>query len=81
MKTLYQTRATAKGGRQGQVSTDEGNLTLQLAEGGFGLTVQLSAKLEGLARDAAQQLLETTHRVCPYSNAIRGNVPVTLVLE
>ncbi|GMA80950.1 hypothetical protein GCM10025855_04830 [Shewanella glacialipiscicola] len=31
MKTLYETRATARAGRQGQVSTDDGLLDVALA--------------------------------------------------
>ncbi len=49
-------------------------------QGGFGLTVKLEVSLPQMARDAAQALLDATDRVCPYSNAVRGNVPVELVL-
>jgi organic hydroperoxide reductase OsmC/OhrA len=30
--------------------------------------------------DAAQQLAEKAHQVCPYSNATRGNIDVKLVV-
>jgi len=53
------------------------------AEGmiGFGLVVTLTVSLPKVAdRDQAQQLVDTSHQVCPYSNAIRGNVDVTLAL-
>ncbi|MBN1094373.1 organic hydroperoxide resistance protein [Blastococcus sp. TML/M2B] len=46
--------------------------------GGFGLEITLSVELGGLDQDAAEQLVAAAHQVCPYSNATRGNVPVTL---
>ncbi len=46
--------------------------------GGFGLAVELDVHLPALAHDAAQALVEKAHEVCPYSNATRGNVEVTL---
>lgn len=46
--------------------------------GGFGLEITLSVELSGLEQSAAEQLVEAAHQVCPYSNATRGNVPVTL---
>ncbi len=50
------------------------------ATGGFGLAVALTVSLPGLERDAAQTLVETAHQVCPYSNATRGNIEVTLTV-
>ena len=46
--------------------------------GGFGLEVTLHVELGGIGQAAAEQLVEAAHQVCPYSNATRGNVPVTL---
>lgn len=138
MKTLYEAHATAIGGRNGQVRTDDGLLNLSLAipkalggaggaatnpeqlfacgyaacfesalqhvasqqkvklssstridstvgigsneAGGFQLAVKLAATIPDIPREQAQALLEKAHEVCPYSNAIRGNVPVELVL-
>ena len=48
------------------------------ASGGFGLAVALTVSLPGLERDAAETLVETAHQVCPYSNATRGNIEVSL---
>ena len=45
--------------------------------GGFGLDVSISVSLPGLDADVAQDLIDTAHAVCPYSNAINGNVDVT----
>ena len=48
--------------------------------GGFGLAVKLVAQIPELDRDAANALLRAAHEVCPYSNATRGNIPITLEL-
>lgn len=48
--------------------------------GGFALAVELEVTLPNLDHDAAQQLAEKAHQVCPYSNATRGNIDVTLVV-
>ncbi|MCQ2029115.1 organic hydroperoxide resistance protein [Stutzerimonas zhaodongensis] len=46
--------------------------------GGFGLEVELDVSLPGLEQTAAEQLTEAAHKVCPYSNATRGNIEVRL---
>jgi Ohr subfamily peroxiredoxin len=46
--------------------------------GGFGLAVTLTVALPALAPEDAQKLAARAHEVCPYSNATRGNVDVTL---
>lgn len=48
--------------------------------GGYGLAVELDLHAPALPRDTAQALLEQAHQVCPYSNATRGNVDVTLAV-
>ncbi|MCP3697977.1 MAG: organic hydroperoxide resistance protein [Aliivibrio sp.] len=45
--------------------------------GGFALTVALAVMLE-LDEEQAQQLVKTAHQVCPYSNAVKGNIDVKL---
>lgn len=47
---------------------------------GFGIAVQMVVHLPGLDRVVAQDLLDTAHQVCPYSNATRGNIDVSLTL-
>lgn len=44
----------------------------------FGIEVTLNISLPGLEQDAADDLVEKAHQVCPYSNATRGNVDVKL---
>ncbi|MCS7476781.1 organic hydroperoxide resistance protein [Umezawaea endophytica] len=47
-------------------------------EGGFSLSAALHVQLPGLDQGTADELVEAAHVGCPYSNATRGNVPVTL---
>jgi len=46
---------------------------------GFGLEVTLRVNLPGIADDTARDLIAAAHIVCPYSNATRGNINVTLI--
>ena len=48
--------------------------------GGFGLQVELDVSIPALDHDAAMALVEQAHQVCPYSNATRGNIEVTLTV-
>lgn len=47
---------------------------------GFGIQAELRISLPGMDRTAARALVDKAHIVCPYSNATRGNVEVTLTL-
>ena len=48
---------------------------------GFGLTVELVIDLPNVPdREQAEQIVERSHKVCPYSNAVRDNIDVTLTL-
>lgn len=46
------------------------------SEGGFGITAELDVHLPGMPEAEARQLVETTHGICPYSNAIKASVDV-----
>ncbi|MEO7941986.1 MAG: organic hydroperoxide resistance protein [Marmoricola sp.] len=46
--------------------------------GGFQLEVTLEVVIPDLPHDQARELVEKAHLVCPYSNATRGNIEVTL---
>jgi lipoyl-dependent peroxiredoxin len=133
-RVLYTAVATAEGGRDGRVATDDGQLDVRVAtppelggpgggtnpeqlfaagfsacfhsaltlvarraqadvsgssvttrvglgprEGGpgYGLTVHLRVEIPGLPPEEAQALVDRADRVCPYSNAVRGNITVT----
>lgn len=51
------------------------------AEGGFGITATLTVSLPGVERSVAERMVERGHFICPYSNAIKGNVHVVTILE
>lgn len=45
---------------------------------GFGIQAELTISLPGMDRAEAEKLVQKAHQVCPYSNATRGNIEVTL---
>ncbi len=45
--------------------------------GGFGIQAALTVSIPGMEHGAAVALVEAAHKVCPYSNATRGNIDVT----
>lgn len=47
---------------------------------GFNVPVAMSITVPGMVRATAQALVDGAHEVCPYSNATRGNVDVTLTV-
>ena len=52
---------------------------LNALDGGrYGLSAALHVELAGVDQATADQLVETAHTVCPYSNATRGNIAVTV---
>ncbi|PLZ03902.1 organic hydroperoxide resistance protein [Burkholderia sp. WAC0059] len=57
-----------------------GSVGIGAIPNGFGIEVELKIALPGMAREAAQALVEKAHIVCPYSNATRNNIDVTLTL-
>lgn len=46
--------------------------------GGFQLAVEMDVNIPGLDQKEAEELVKEAHQVCPYSNATRNNVEVTL---
>ena len=48
--------------------------------GAFGIAVAMAVSVPGMDKAAAEQLVAAAHEVCPYSNATRGNVDVTLTV-
>ena len=49
--------------------------------GGFGLQVTLDLRAPHVSRDEAAYLMARAEERCPYSNAIRGNVELTLSVD
>jgi len=63
----------------GDVSIDSRVSLLPTAERGFILAVELDVTLPQVRdREQAARLVAAAHHVCPYSNATRGNIDVTL---
>lgn len=58
----------------------EGIVGIGQIPNGFGIEVELKISLPGMERAAAEALVAAAHVVCPYSNATRGNIDVTLTL-
>lgn len=72
--------------RRKQLVADDSTVTARvglgtIGEGRFGLTVELNVTLPSIADHAvAEDLVEAADRRCPYSNAVRGNVEVTITV-
>ena len=63
----------------GDVSIDSKVTLLTTEERGFNVAVELDVTLPQVADpDKAKHIVAEAHKVCPYSNATRGNVEVTL---
>ncbi len=69
----------------GQKKVDTGAITVTAHvtlgkndAGGFALAVKLKVKLANLHGEEAHRLVEEAHKICPYSNATRNNIPVEL---
>ncbi|HSX65122.1 MAG TPA: organic hydroperoxide resistance protein [Pseudoxanthomonas sp.] len=58
----------------------EGSVGIGQIPSGFGIEVELRITVPGLPREQVQALVDKAHTVCPYSNATRGNIDVTLVV-
>ena len=49
--------------------------------GGFQLVVSLNISIPGIENQLAKELVDKAHKICPYSNATRGNIDVELNLN
>ncbi len=57
-----------------------GDVGIGAIPGGFGVEVELKITVPGLDQQLVHGLVEKAHLVCPYSNATRGNIQVTLTV-
>ncbi|OEZ00180.1 MULTISPECIES: organic hydroperoxide resistance protein [Stenotrophomonas] len=57
-----------------------GNVGIGQIPTGFGIEVELQINVPGLDRAQVEELVQKAHIVCPYSNATRGNIDVTLTI-
>jgi osmotically inducible protein OsmC len=46
----------------------------------YSLAAELQIKLPGIEKAQAEELVKAADQMCPYSKAIRGNVPVKLTV-
>jgi lipoyl-dependent peroxiredoxin len=64
------------------VDTSDSKVTAEVGFGpegdSYAITVDLKVAIPGVDLDTAQELADAAHQLCPYSNATRGNVPVTV---
>jgi Ohr subfamily peroxiredoxin len=77
----------AVAGRMGKKLPAEVSITSQVGigpltgkAGAFGISVAMRISVPGMDRAELEALVATAHEVCPYSNATRGNVDVTLTV-
>ena len=61
-------------------TTVTGGVGIGQIPAGFGIQATLTIAAPGIDRNTLQDLVDQAHTVCPYSNATRGNIDVTLVL-
>ena len=48
--------------------------------GGFALSVALDVTITGMDQAAAEEIVAAAHAVCPYSNAVKGNIDVAITV-
>jgi Ohr subfamily peroxiredoxin len=71
-------------GQQKKVVPANASITADVGIGpipaGFGIQVAMAISIPGMDRAEAEALVAAAHKVCPYSNATRGNIDVTLTV-
>src|SRR5689334_11203462 len=72
--------------RRRKVTLGESSVTARVGigptgSGGFTLAVELHVRLPDVDPEQAEQIVADADRVCPYSNAVRGNIEVGVTLE
>lgn len=67
-------------GKEFDVDTSEAVVNSEVGIGkegdSFGLSVKLNVTIPDVDNGTAQQVVDRTHELCPYSKALRGNIPV-----
>jgi osmotically inducible protein OsmC len=62
----------------GKIEIDSKVSLITAEDRSFGIAVELDVTIPSLEGEEAVELVRAAHAVCPYSNATRGNVEVTL---
>ncbi|HWL30529.1 MAG TPA: organic hydroperoxide resistance protein [Xanthobacteraceae bacterium] len=69
-----------KHGLDGQDARVTCAVTIDKDDVSFSLKAELKVSIPGADKAKVQALVEDAHKICPYSRATRGNVPVTLTV-
>ena len=77
--------AVAEAGRRLGVDASQSRITSRVAFGltdprTYSLAVELEVAIPALNRETAERVVQAAHEMCPYSNATRGNIEVSLVV-
>jgi lipoyl-dependent peroxiredoxin len=62
----------------GDVEIDSKVMLVTGEDRSFTIAVELAVKLPSVEGEDAVELVRSAHKVCPYSNATRGNIDVSL---
>ena len=66
--------------RDTSITADVGFGPLAGGKPGYGVSVAMAISVPGMEHAQAQALVDAAHVICPYSNATRGNIDVTLTV-
>ena len=69
-----------KHGLDGQDARVTCALAMDKDDVSFGFKAEIKVSIPGADKAKVQALVEDAHKICPYSRATRGNVPVTLTV-
>jgi Ohr subfamily peroxiredoxin len=69
-----------KHGLDGQDARVTCSVAIDKDETSFALKAELKVSIPGADKAKVQALVEDAHKICPYSKATRGNVPVRLTV-
>jgi Ohr subfamily peroxiredoxin len=58
----------------------DAEVDLNSGDDGLFLSARLYVTVPGMDHDVVQALVDAAHKSCPYSKAMRGNVPVTITV-
>lgn len=75
---IHVTRTQADKVRDNDIEVTSEVGLLPNGAGGFSLAVTLDVAITGLDQAKSEEIVRQAHAVCPYSNAIKGNVDVQL---
>ncbi|MCW6531985.1 organic hydroperoxide resistance protein [Sphingomonas sp. MMSM20] len=58
----------------------DAQVELRQGDDGYSLAARLNVHVPGIDPAVARQIIETAHRTCPYSKAIKGNIDAMVAL-